>query len=234
MPFRMQSSPRCAGLWAMTVLGTATCSSALPLPEVPEPPPDVPASHPPPPRPAAGPALLGYELSTAPPAEPPIPRSAPLPSGFYNPMPGGVFAGYRADTGLDLAGSPRPVYALASGTLDYSEPGHTLWVGPRDTANTVRLELDVPIPYKGRKVTHLWYAHLSQLERIQAEGESPRRHVEAGERLGVSGTANGSPHLHIGMLLDGVVDQRWGSFLLEDDIRRVLGGWRTGARLPRE
>jgi len=149
-------------------------------------------------------------------------------------MPGGVFAGYRADTGLDIAGSPRPVYALAAGTLDYSEPGHTLWVGRHDTANTVRLELDVAIPFKGRKITHLWYAHLSMLERVQREGEAPRRHVEAGERLGVSGTANGSPHLHIGMLLDGVVDQRWGSFLLEDDIRRVLGGYRTGARLPRE
>jgi murein DD-endopeptidase MepM/ murein hydrolase activator NlpD len=147
-------------------------------------------------------------------------------------MPGGVFAGYRADTGLDIAGSPRPVHAIAAGTLDYSEPGHTLWVGPRDTANTIRIELDEPIVFEGRRITHLWYAHLSALERIQREGDLPRAHVEAGEKLGVSGTANGSPHLHIGMLLDGEVEQRWGTFLLEHDIRKVLGGYRTGARLP--
>src|SRR5258707_177605 len=28
----------------------------------------------------------------------PLIRSTPLQSGFYNPMPGGVMAGYRADT----------------------------------------------------------------------------------------------------------------------------------------
>jgi hypothetical protein len=165
-------------------------------------------------------------------AAPAAPRSSQLPSGFFNPMPGGVFAGYRADTGLDIAGSPRPVHAIAAGTLDYSEPGHTLWVGPRDTANTIRIELDQPIPFEGRRVTHVWYAHLSALERIQREGDLPRARVEAGEKLGVSGRANGSPHLHIGMLLDGEVEQRWGTFLLEDDIRKVLGGYRTGARLP--
>src|SRR5262245_34451427 len=33
-------------------------------------------------------------------------RLPPLPGGLHNPMPGGIFAGYRADTGLDIAGSP--------------------------------------------------------------------------------------------------------------------------------
>ncbi len=148
-------------------------------------------------------------------------------------MPGGVIAGYQADTGLDIAGSPRPVYALAAGTLDYSEPGHTLWTGPSDTANCVRFELDEPIPYKGRKITHVYYAHLSRLATLQHEGEAPRRHVEAGEMLGVSGVARHSPHLHIGLLLDGEVEQYWGTFLLADEIRRVLGGYRNGQRLPR-
>ena len=141
-------------------------------------------------------------------------------------------AGYRADTGLDLAGSPRPVYAIASGTLDYSEPGHTLWSGPRDTNNTIRIELDEPIPFGDRKITHVWYAHLSELERVQPEGAPVRARVEGGERIGVSGTARGSPHLHLGMLLDGDVSQRWGTFLLEDDVRAVLGGYRKGHRLP--
>lgn len=166
------------------------------------------------------------------PPEPPKPRSAQLPSGFYNPMPGGVFAGYQGDTGLDIAGSPRPIYALAAGTLDYSEPGHTLWTGRSDTANSVRFELDTPIPYKGRRVTHVYYTHLSRLETLQHEGDPVRRHVEGGELLGMSGVARGSPHLHVGLLLDGEVEQYWGTFLLADEIRKVLGGFKNGDRLP--
>ena len=159
-------------------------------------------------------------------------RSRPLPNGLFNPMPGGVMAGYRADTGLDLAGNRLPVFALAAGTLDYSEPGHTLWTGPGDTANTVRLALDEPIAVAGQQVTHVWYAHLSSLIHQQPEGATERIHVQGGEQLGVSGVANGSPHLHLGMLLDGEVSQRWGTFLLEDGVRGVLGGYRPGQRLP--
>src|SRR5437016_4975487 len=79
----------------------------------------------------------------------PSARSSELLAGFFNPMPGGVLAGYRADTGLDIAGSPRPIFAIASGTLDYSEPGHTLWTGPSDTANCIRFALDHPIAHRG-------------------------------------------------------------------------------------
>ena len=169
----------------------------------------------------------------APMAAPEKELSALLPSGFYNPMPGGVFAGYRADTGLDIAGSPRPVYAIAAGTLDYSEPGHTLWTGPTDTANCVRFKLDSPIPWKGRQITHVYYAHLSQLEYHQAEGATERIRVQGGERLGMSGKARGSPHLHIGLLLDGEVEQYAGTFLFEDEIRELLGGYKNGKSLPK-
>jgi murein DD-endopeptidase MepM/ murein hydrolase activator NlpD len=189
-------------------------------------------------RPAA-PALLALPAPEpaaplpAPLAEAPQkPRSSRLPNGYFNPMPGGVMAGYQGDTGLDIAGSPRPVYAIAPGTLDYSEPGHTLWTGPKDTPNCVRFELDKPIPWRGRKITHVYYAHLSELETLQKEGASQRRHVEGGEMLGVSGVANHSPHLHIGLLLDGEVEQYWGTFLKADEIRDLLGGYRNGTRLP--
>jgi murein DD-endopeptidase MepM/ murein hydrolase activator NlpD len=183
----------------------------------------------------AGPVIapVSTEMQLAPP-EPVGPRSRPLRNGFYNPMPGGVMAGYQADTGLDIAGSPRPVFALASGTLDYSEPGHTLWTGASDTANCVRFELDAPIPWKGRQITHVYYAHLSKLAHLQPEGTTPRRHVEAGELLGSSGVANHSPHLHVGFLLDGEVEQYRGTFLLADEIRKVLGGYRNGDILPEE
>ncbi len=168
----------------------------------------------------------------APREEPSGPRSGALPSGFFNPMPGGVIAGYRADTGLDIAGVKRPVHAIASGWVDYAEAGHTLWTGPRDTANCVRIELDRPIDWQGHRITHVYYAHLSELAFVQPEGAKRRRRVEGGERIGTSGVANGSWHLHVGLLLDGEVEQTWGTFLLEDEVRKVLGDLRKGSRLP--
>jgi len=177
-------------------------------------------------------APLPLDEGKAPPPTHDVPRSSPLPNGLYNPMPGGVMAGYRGDTGLDIAGNRQPVYAIAAGTLDYSEPGHTLWTGPGDTANTVRLRLDEPIPYRGRRITHVWYAHLSALQHHQPEGAAERIRIAAGEQLGISGVANGSPHLHLGLLLDDDVTQYWGTYLLEDQVREVLGGYRHRQRLP--
>lgn len=165
---------------------------------------------------------------------PKVEKSQKLPSGLFNPMPGGVISGYRADTGLDVMGIKMPVYAIASGFIDYAETGHTLWTGPRDTANCIRIELDEPITYQGRRITHIYYAHLSKLVHVQAEGQSPRTRVEAGDLLGTSGVANGSWHLHLGFLLDGEVEQYWGTFLYEDQIREVMGGYRNGNRLPKE
>lgn len=146
----------------------------------------------------------------------------------------GEEAGVGGDTGLDISGSPRPVYALAAGILDYSERGHTLWTGPRDTPFCVRLALDEPIPWRGRRITHIYYAHLSAVDTVQAEGAAERRHVAAGERLGTSGMARGVPHLHIGLLLDGNVEQdSWDFLLREGEVRRVLGGYRNGEVLGR-
>jgi hypothetical protein len=164
------------------------------------------------------------------------PRTKPLPlrDTLFNPLPGGQLAGYFGDTGLDIASAPRPVHAIAAGTLDYSEEGHTRWIGPKDTKFSVRLELDTPIPWKGHLVTHVYYTHLSAVEVIQPEGATPRHHVEGGQRLGTSGIANGLPHLHLGLLLDRNVDQaEWGTFLLEGEIRVVLGGWKNGQFFPK-
>ncbi|NUP05603.1 MAG: hypothetical protein HOW73_06035 [Polyangiaceae bacterium] len=161
------------------------------------------------------------------------PSSDALSCGLHNPMPGGFAAGYAADTGLDLAGMKTPVFALASGNVDYAESGHSLWTGRGDTDLAVRIELDEPIVLAdGRKVTHAWYAHLYELAFEQEEGVVKRRRVAAGEYLGLSGRANGMWHLHLGLLLDGDTTQRWGSFLLEDEVRSVLCGLKTKTRLP--
>jgi murein DD-endopeptidase MepM/ murein hydrolase activator NlpD len=160
------------------------------------------------------------------------PRSPSLGCGLSSPMPGGFTAGYAADTGLDIAGIKMAVYAIGAGEVEYAEAGHSLWTGPHDTDLAIRIRLDEPLEWDGRRVTHVWYAHLSALAFEQPEGTTPRRHVEAGERLGTSGVANGAWHLHLGLLLDGDTSQHWGTFLLEDDVRRVLCGLRARQRLP--
>jgi len=73
---------------------------------------------------------------------------------------------------------------------------------------------------------------MSAVEVEQAETAQLHRHVEAGERLGTSGIANGSWHLHLGLLLDGRVEQDdWDYILREDEVRSVLGGYANGRRI---
>ena len=161
--------------------------------------------------------------------------SPPLHGAALNsPMPGGYLGGWPGDTGLDIAGDHLDVFAIASGTLDYSEWGHTLWKSGRDTPYSVRLALDTPIAFRdGRRITHVYYTHLSSVVTTQAEGATTRKHVDAGEKIAVSGIGNGVAHLHLGLLLDGRVEQDSWTFLLrEGDIRKVLGNYRNGERLP--
>lgn len=163
------------------------------------------------------------------------PLSGPLRAlHLHNPMPGGIFAGYAGDTGLDLVGSPRPVHAIAAATVDYAEQGHTRWTGPKDSPFCVRLTLDQPITWKGHKITHAYYAHLSGVAFEQAEGSKKKRHVAAGELLGTSGVARGVPHLHLGLLLDNEVEQDdWTFILREGEVRTVLGGYNNSEVLPK-
>jgi murein DD-endopeptidase MepM/ murein hydrolase activator NlpD len=161
-------------------------------------------------------------------------------SRLWSPLPGGYVGGWAGDTGLDIAATFRPVFAIAAGTLEYSEKGHTLWQTGRDTANSVRLRLDEPITWKDRhgkdrRITHVYYTHLSALDRNVAEtaDASSKPHVAGGERLGISGIGNGVPHLHLGLLLDGEVEQdSWDTLLVEGEIRTVMGGYKNGEKMP--
>ncbi len=98
----------------------------------------------------------------------------------------------------------------------------------------MRVKLDAPIPWKkGHHVTHVYYTHLSALASVLPEGAAMPRRVAAGERIGTSGIGNGVPHLHVGLLLDGNVEQdSWDTLLREDEVRAVLGGYRNGEVLP--
>lgn len=149
-------------------------------------------------------------------------------------MPGGYLGGWDGDTGLDIAGNHLDVYALAAGTLDYSEWGHTLWKSGKDTPYSIRLALDAPITWgDGHRITHVYYTHLSKVETTQAEGSKTRKHVDAGEKIAVSGIGNGVPHLHLGLLLDGQVEQDdWTYILREGAIRKVMGNYKNGELLP--
>ena len=180
--------------------------------------------------------ILLLVLAAAPPEAPvksPVLRGGNLSS----PMPGGYLGGWDGDTGLDIAGNHLDVYALAAGTLDYSEWGHTLWKSGKDTPYSVRLALDTPIDFESRgtkqKITHVYYTHLSKVETTQPEGSKTRKHVEAGEKIAVSGIGNGVPHLHLGLLLDGQVEQdSWTYILREGEIRKVMGNYKNGELLP--
>ncbi len=183
---------------------------------------------------ALTPALVftrrAYALETL--ASPPL-RNPRLRS----PLPSGLLAGYAGDTGLDISGRALPVFALAAGTLDYSERGHTRWTTGRDTPNSVRLALDQPLAVGAadpRRVTHAYYTHMASLVFQQTEGAPTRRRIAAGELLGISGVGNGVPHLHLGLLCDGQLEQdSWAGLLREHEIRRLLGGYANGERLPR-
>lgn len=157
-------------------------------------------------------------------------------ASLRSPFPGGSLGGWGGDTGIDISGDHLEVFAIAAGTLDYSEWGHTRWTTGKDTAFSVRLALDAPIPWGEngeRRITHVYYTHMSKVDTTQAEGAETKKHVQAGERLGVSGIGNGTPHLHLGLLLDDQVEQdSWTYILREGDIRKVMGGYKNGERLP--
>jgi hypothetical protein len=179
-------------------------------------------------------AIPAFAILAASIASPSDAPSAPLRNAaLRSPMPGGSLGGYFGDTGLDVLGRFMPVYAVADGVLEYSEWGHTLWRGQGDTPYSIRLRLDHPLTVGQHRVTHVYYTHLSAVVTLQPESSATKKHVAAGERIATSGIGNHVPHLHVGFLLDGQVEQdSWTFILREDAIRDVMGGYRTGERLP--
>ncbi|MBS2012172.1 MAG: hypothetical protein JST00_04765 [Deltaproteobacteria bacterium] len=194
---------------------------------------------------AVAPSAPARAVSDAPPAPSSatsVPHEPPSPfplsprlrnSALFSPLPNGFLGGWGGDTGLDIAADHLPVYAIAAGTLDYAEWGHTRWTTGKDTAFSVRIALDSPIPWGEQKITHVYYTHMSKVETEQKEGATVRKHVVGGERIGVTGIGNGTPHLHLGLLLDNQVEQdSWTYILREGDVRKVFGGYKNGERLP--
>lgn len=225
---------------AVVVLGVLGCQGPKPigriapldLHEPPARPPEPALAPPPAPSPPPPPAPVTAAQEPEPP--PPLPLSPPLRNkNLFSPLPLGFLGGWGGDTGLDIAADHRPVYALAAGTLDYAEWGHTRWTTGKDTAFSIRIKLDSPIPWGEQKITHVYYTHLSKVETEQKEGAEKKKHVVGGERIGVTGIGNGTPHLHLGLLLDNQVEQdSWTYILREGEIRKVMGGYKNKEQLP--
>lgn len=112
-------------------------------------------------------------------------------------------AGYVGDTGLDIA-APKGTdcYVAASGTIIYSEYGHTRWRTPPDTPYSILIKLDEPITFEGRIAHYIWYTHLSELQYTVHEGDGQNIHVNAGDILGKSGLGNNNAHLHFGVIIN--------------------------------
>lgn len=99
--------------------------------------------------------------------------------------------------GIDIkAPIGTPVYAPGSGTLRYSEWGHTDYKQGNETAYTVTIFLDNPIEYEGKKYDTVFLTHMSGIADYCKDGKC-NKHVNQGELIGFVGNAGGVPHLHM-------------------------------------
>jgi murein DD-endopeptidase MepM/ murein hydrolase activator NlpD len=151
-------------------------------------------------------SLLGYN--------PDINNTTSSANGsFVRPIVSGREAGYVGDSGLDIA-VPKgtPCVAAISGTIVYSEWGHTKWrpdiicpdgkYHPDDTPYSVLIKLDNPITFEGRTAYYIWYTHLSSIKYNVSQGDGQNIRVNAGEHIGDSGLGRSNPHLHFGMIIN--------------------------------
>ncbi len=143
------------------------------------------------------------------------------------PIASGQEAGYQGDTGLDInANVGTDVYAAASGTIIYSEYGHTEWkptsVHPNDTPYSVLIKLDKPITYNGKTAYYIWYTHLSSIINNVKDGSTPSIRVNTGQIIGKSGIGRSSPHLHFGVIINR--DQKTtNDYFSMEEVRELLG-----------
>jgi len=154
-------------------------------------------------------------------------------SSYTYPMPNSKevkSSGYAADSGLDIyAPEGTPVFSIGSGTIVYSERGHTPWGTTKmvgiDTPYSMLVKLDKPLTKNGQvlktsngqPVQYIWYTHMLKLKYHVKNGE---KRIEDGELVGLSGTGNKVPHLHLGLLSHR--SQKAGTFLKMGAVNRFL------------
>jgi tape measure domain-containing protein len=167
------------------------------------------------------------------------------PSGLINPVVGTTSSnggGYDADTGLDIITKEgSKIIAALAGKLIYAERGHVAQMGQdsspatpgKQDQHSVLVELDKPFEYSGKLIRYMYYTHLRALEKsIANKGQDaglPQR-IEAGQLLGESGVANGTPHLHVG----AVGDRQQSIFLNQSQLKELLYGSGGGLNLAQK
>lgn len=128
------------------------------------------------------------------------------------PVTGNGYISYNHN-GIDIVTDKigTPIYAPADGTLVYSEWGHTINRGARETAYSVTIKLDKPFKYNGTwsnslvqdnvgvkmsdTVTTIFMTHMVGIKNRLARGSGI--HVSQGELIGFNGVAADVSHVHI-------------------------------------
>ncbi|MBQ8208651.1 MAG: peptidoglycan DD-metalloendopeptidase family protein [Clostridia bacterium] len=158
---------------------------------------------------------------------------------FLVPITGTVQGTGYEHAGVDIhASKGTPVYAVADGTIIYSEFGHTpVYSGYEDvdTRYSVKIELNEPLEYNGQTYVNAFYTHLSGLvyevnQNQPATATSSEPYsitVEAGDLIGYSGLGRGVPHLHFSFETFDTTDSAGYEHMGTDDLIKVLG-WSYG------
>jgi hypothetical protein len=124
---------------------------------------------------------------------------------LINPIPGSGWhnnGGYDADTGLDiLVPMGTRCVAAAEGTVEYCERGHTAWLLPDGQyPYSCRIRLAKAIQVGNVTYRFIWYTHMEDANpALKDRYEVP---VTAGLWVGLTGSGNGVPHLHFGVVAD--------------------------------
>ena len=158
----------------------------------------------------------GFKLGAWPKNHDSIPQKVSISKTYQNgaliwpvtPENGKYYFVYQHN-GIDImADFGAPIYAPASGTLRYSEWGHTKNTGVDETAYTVTIILDNPITYSGVKYDKIFLTHMSGIIERCPDGKCNKR-VEQGQLIGFIGNASGdattvgwAPHLHMTIYSD--------------------------------
>ncbi len=116
-----------------------------------------------------------------------------------------TWSGSYEHNGIDIIDHfGTPIYAPVSGTLIYSEYGHTKNDGADENPYSMKIKLNETITIDGINVSYIFLTHFSGLMYNCADESDCSREIKQGELIGFTGNAAGSadelgwaPHLHM-------------------------------------
>ena len=126
----------------------------------------------------------------------------------------GTYNFVYSHNGIDImATMGTPVYSPVSGTLMYSEWGHTKNKGGDETAYTVSVKLDKPFTANGKTIGVVFLTHMCGIRYRCTTSTCNNQKIKMGELVGFTGNAVGTsesigwaPHLHMTLYPTGDYD----------------------------